>query len=381
MRALRILIGVVVLSGIALGIVWVATEPEGLPQPSESATRLAAGPYALGLEELSWVDASRPTAANGDFAGAPERAFPVALWYPVDAPGPHPLVVYSHGFMSDRHGGLYLAEHLASFGYLVVATDYPLTSFGAPGGPNVADAVNQPGDVSFLIDSVLALGADERPFSGDVDSSRIGVFGLSLGGLTTTLVAFHPELRDPRVRAAISIAGPTVMFGPRYFRNADVPLLMIAGTSDAMVDFESNAAPLPGLVREGGLVAIQGGTHAGFSARAAGVMRVLGNPDSLGCGALLQNIDIAGGSNPFESLGTEEQGFIDASDAPMPCDKQFDEAMAAGRQHMLTTLAVRAFFESYFAGSASERTAHAEFLSGTLSSELDELNYIPARRS
>ena len=79
-------------------------------------------------------------------------------------------------------------------------------------------------------------------------------------------------------------------------------------------------------------------------------------------------------------IGSGLEWIIDASDAPMPCDKQFDEAMAAGRQHMLTTLAVRAFFESYFARSASERTAHAELLSGTLSSELDELNYIPAPR-
>jgi predicted dienelactone hydrolase len=381
MKLLRVLIGVFALSGIALGIAWAASEPEGLPGGSESASRLAAGPYAVGLEELRWVDDTRPTAANGDFAGAPERSFAVALWYPVAAPGRHPLVVYSHGFMSDRHGGQYLAEHLASHGYLVVSTDYPLTSFGAPGGPNVADAVNQPGDVSFLIDSVLGLGAHERPFAGEVDETRIGVFGLSLGGLTTTLVAFHPELRDPRVRAAISIAGPTVMFGPRYFRNADVPLLMIAGTSDAMIDFQSNAVRLPGLVREGGLIAIEGGTHAGFSARAAGVMRVLGNPDRLGCTMMLQNLDIAPEENPFEGLGSEAQGFIDATDALLPCAQQFETAMAAGRQHLLTTLAVRAFFESLFTGSASERAAHAEYLSSTLPRELAEVAFTQAERS
>ena len=52
---------------------------------------------------------------------------------------------------------------------------------------------------------------DERPFAGGIDRDRIGAMGLSLGGLTTTLVAFHPTLGDPRIRAAVSIAGPSAM--------------------------------------------------------------------------------------------------------------------------------------------------------------------------
>lgn len=49
---------------------------------------------------------------------------------------------------------------LASHGYTVVAVDYPLTNFFAPGKPKLSDVVNQPGDVSFLIDTMLKRNAD-----------------------------------------------------------------------------------------------------------------------------------------------------------------------------------------------------------------------------
>ena len=239
---------------------------------------------------------------------------------------------------------------------------------------------NQPADVSFLIDRTLALGAEERPFTGEIDRNRIGLFGLSLGGLTTTLATFDPNVRDPRVSVAISIAGPSVLFGPRFFDHANVPLLMIAGTADAMIDYEANAKPIPDLVRRGGLVTIAGATHAGFSNMASGLMRVLGNPDSLGCGALMSNLDIDPGENPFDDLGDEADGYRDATDTPLPCENQFSDVMAAGRQHSITTVAVHAFFESQFARSSAEREAHARFLTQTLPSELEEVSYTPARR-
>ncbi len=381
MKVLRLLLVLVVVATAGVGVALVATRPEPLPRDTTSAERLAPGPYTVETTETTWTDPTRPTDANGDFEGSPDRRFAVTLWSPEDAPGPHPLLVYSHGFMSNRHGGLHLAEHMASHGYVVVATDYPLTHFGAPGGPNAMDVVNQPADVSFLIDSVLGLAADDRPFEGGIDRERIGVMGLSLGGLTTTLVAFHPELGDPRIRVAISIAGPSAMFGPDYFAQADVPFLMIAGTHDAMIRYEENGAPVPDRISDGGLVTLDEASHAAFSSIAAGPMRLLGNPDSLGCESLVANLDLPPGSNPFPNLGGPEQGILDASDASMPCQVSFDEAMSPGRQHWLTTLAVRAFFGQHFAVEASERAAHATFLSETFPREIADVHYTPAKRA
>jgi len=379
----RLLIAVAslaVLSAVGVAFAWVRTAPARLPEGSESAARLAAGPHPVGKVEFRWVDASRPTAANGDYQGSPERSFRVALWYPDGAGGRHPLVVYSHGFTSTRYGGTYLAEHLASYGYVVVSADYPLTHRGAPGGPNANDVVHQPADVSFLINQALALEGSERRFEGEIDAERIGAVGLSLGGTTTTLVAFHPGWRDPRVAAAISIAGAGDVFGPRFFDNPTIPFLWIAGTADAVVDYERNAGPIPDRIRNGGLVSIEGGTHVGFTDVAAGLMRVLGNPDKVGC-RLAGAKPEASPKNPFSGLfGPPEQGLLEVKEYTPPCLKTFGRTISAGRQQMLTKLVVRAFFESHFAREPELRAAAEEFLVHKLPAELPEVSYTPSRR-
>jgi predicted dienelactone hydrolase len=370
----------VVLLAVGLGIAWILTAPRALPEGSESAARLAPGRHPVGYVEVEWVDASRPTVANGDYPGSPERPFKVSLWYPEGAQGKHPLAVYSHGFMSSRYGGTYLGEHLASHGYVVVAADYPLTHIAAPGGPNSDDVVHQPADVSFLIDQAIALEGAERPFQGEIDTERIGVFGLSLGGITTTLVAFHPEWRDPRLAAAISIAGAGDVFGPRFFEPAAIPFVMIAATADAIVDYEANALPIPERTRDGGLVSIEGGTHVGFDHIAAGVMRLMGNPDAVGCS--FGEVDPeAPPENPFSGMfGTPEQGLLEVTEYPMPCVVTSEPTMAVGRQQMLTTLAIRAFFESHFAREPEVRAEHEEFLARILPAELPEVTFTPSRR-
>ena len=83
--------------------------------------------------------------------------------------------------MSERTDLGYNAELLASYGYVVVAANFPLTAGGTAGGPNANDLVNQPSDVSFLIDSVLQLSGEAKSFAGEIDSSRIALMGYSLG--------------------------------------------------------------------------------------------------------------------------------------------------------------------------------------------------------
>jgi dienelactone hydrolase len=372
----RILLFLALLVAIWTAGAFMAIAPEP-PRGGESERRLAPGPLPVASADRTFVDRSRPTDANGEFAGAPERTLEGTLWYPEGAAGAHPLLVYSHGFMSMRGENVPLAELLASHGYVVVSVDYPLTSRGAPGGPNVGDAVNQPGDVSFVIDQVLGWSEAERPFAGRIDEARIGVLGLSLGGLTTTLVAFHPRLRDPRIRAAVSIAGPAAFFDERFFASADLPFLMIAGTQDAMVEYGSNAAPIPAKVARGALLSIEGASHAGFAAFADMFpLRFLDNPDSIGCWALVGNLEARGVENPFAKLGGPEDGVVMEPNAPLPCRNGAPgEALAAGRQLMITRLAALAFFESVFAPDAAERASQESFLSETLPREFPEARY------
>ena len=383
MKALRWIFGVpfaiarVLAAVLAVACAWNAAAPPA--SDSESARLLASGPHRVATFDTVFVDASRPTDANGDFAGSPDRTLAATLWYPEGAGAAHPLLVYSHGFMSMRSENAPLTALLASHGYVVVAVDYPLTNFRAPGGPNVRDAVNQPDDVRFVIDRVLAWERGERPFAGEIDRERIGAIGLSLGGLTTTLAAFHPRLRDPRIAAAVSIAGPAAMFLPAFFATADLPFLMIAGTSDAIIAYESNAAPIPRMVRSGGLVSITGASHAGFSAFAGRFpLRLLANPDLIGCYALTQNLE-APIEHPFEKLGGEAEGILLDPNAPLPCrDGTPASALAAGRQLMIMRLAALAFFESRFAKDTAARTAYDTFLRETLAHDFPEATFLAA---
>ena len=204
----KLLLAILLLPALAVAGLLALNNPEPLPAASESARRLADGPLPVARLPLALADRSRPTDANGDFPGAPARQLEGHLWYPTEG-GPYPLLVYSHGFTSDHRNGAYLAEHLASHGFVVAAVNHPLTHWGAPGGPRVADVVNQPGDVSFLIDRLLARSADAGDvLAATIDEERIGVLGVSLGGLTATLAGFHPTLGDPRIDAVLSIAGP-----------------------------------------------------------------------------------------------------------------------------------------------------------------------------
>ncbi len=379
MKILRLLSAIVVLIAITIIVALFVTRPTPLPPNTVSAARLDAGPYEVDLTEVIWVDETRPTNSNGDYPGSDSRSFDVAIWSPIDTPGPYPLVLYSHGFMSTRHGGTYLAEHLASHGYVVVSANYPLTHYGAPGGPNADDVVHQPEDLSFLIDQTLALPKRDRNFSGGIDRSKIGVIGTSLGGLTSTLAAYHPRFADPRIRVAVSIAGPSVFFSNRFFTFADVPFLMIAGTHDSMIQFDQNAIPIPDKIKRGGLLTIDGASHAGFSHLTSGPFRILGNPDSIGCRSLMANLDLEVGKNPFPDLGGPEDGIIEDANAALPCTIRFKEAMPSGQQQWLATLATRAFFESHFASDQDDRLEHALFLEKTFPSEIPEIQFTAAR--
>lgn len=377
MRALRWIASIAFVLVAVLGIAFARTAAAPPAEGSESARRLALGPHRVATSDTVFVDTSRPTDANGDFAGAPERRLAATLWYPERAAGAHPLLVYSHGFMSMRGENAPLAELLASHGYVVVSVDYPLTHYGAPGGPNVRDVVNQPGDVRFVIDRVLAWQPGERPFAGEIDRERIAAIGLSLGGLTTELVTFHPRLRDPRIAASVSIAGPASMFSPAFFATADVPFLMIAGTSDAMIPYASNAAPTPRKVRTGGLVSIEGASHAGFAVFADMFpLRLFANPDALGCYALTRNLE-ATADLPFPKLGDPADGIDLDPNQLKPCrDGAPASALAAGRQQMITRLAALAFFGSRFASDAGERAAHEAYLHETLARDFPEASFL-----
>ncbi|MFM7199427.1 MAG: alpha/beta hydrolase family protein [Myxococcota bacterium] len=346
---------------------------------------MASGPYAVGREELTLEDSSRPTESNKDYKGAPTRTLKTTVWYPAEPralegvrPGqaplakaaePFPLVIYSHGFMSFREEGTYLAEHLASHGYMVMAANFPLTNYFAPGGPKLADVAHQPQDVAFLISTALSWnGQKDHPFEGAVDAERIGSVGLSLGGLTSTLVGFHPTLRDPRVKAVVSMAGPSTIFTPTFFQHASVPFMMIGGTLDVIVPYAHHALPIQQQAPQATLVSLVGGTHVNFADVASILFRWHNNPEPVGCFQIERNLPEKLAFH--ELMGDMSVGLQPMSPESAPCQaKEFPRAIRPDTQHDLTKVAVRMFLEQTLNSAAPARQEATHFLAEVFDGE------------
>lgn len=358
----KILIALALLLAVAVALLCYTARPEPVSPDSATAQWLAPGSYDVSYFDVTLIDDTRPTQPNGDFPGSAQRELKTRIWRPNPIHSRAPLVIYSHGFMSTRTGGSYLAEHLASHGYIVAAMDYPLTHFGAPGGPLVKDVVNQPADIRFLLDQFLSWDQQQgHDFYESVDSNRIAVMGLSLGGMTSTMAAYHPHMRDPRIAAAISIAGPSYVFAPSFYRQRSLPYMMIASPIDALVNYEDNAQHLPEQVPGATLVSIDEASHTGF-ADMAKWLRWLDNPDSIGCHQVKQGLEKTEGEDWSAEIGSVEDGII-YDKQPRLCEQDpLPVAMNPIRQHWLTTAAVFAFFEQQFALGEQRRVEAAAFL-------------------
>jgi predicted dienelactone hydrolase len=378
-KLLWIVLVVVILLAVSCSVLNLGKQPQPFPSGSRSEAALQPGSLEVLRHEETFIDDSRPTDVNGDYPGAASRTLEGLVWHPTsNASGPYPLIVYSHGFSSSREGGAYLAEQLASLGYVVVSVNYPLTNMEAPGGPYVRDVMNQPADVSFLIDTLLAQSATPgHRLEGMIDKTRIGVTGISLGGMTTTLVAYHPELRDTRIGAALSIAGPTAVFTETFFNNAQIPFMMLAGDIDALVPYSTNAAPILEKISGSQLVSLKGGSHTAFSGM-AGALRWLNNPDAIGCYMVKRSIGDASEEPWYDLIGTEAQGVDHNAINELCLMDPLPEAMNALRQQMITSVVVSNFFQSVFAPTAAQREEADVYLSQVMAAELPEVSYLRA---
>lgn len=373
-KILKVLAILVVLLIVGALAVYVGTSPERPASDSSSAIWLEPGPHQVGTAEFVFVDQSRPTDPNRDAPGAPVRTLPTTIWYPVALSGDHPLIIHSHGILSNRTELAYIMEALASRGYVVMATDYPLSNGNAPGGATPNDVANQAGDITFLINTVLAMADYEKPFSGRIDTNRIGLSGYSLGALTTNVATYHARYRDPLVSAAVSIAGLSAPFAPEFFSTTDIPYLAISGTADALLEYRRHASDLPERVPNAALVTIEGGSHLGFLGAADPTFRFMENPDTLGCLGVLQAV----GEDPneaFTRLGTLADGIDMSRDLPGVCDYGYEEAMHPGRQNMIAQIAVVSFFESVFNPDPAIRASAREELEQSLAVDFVEASY------
>ena len=182
---------------------------------------------------------------------------------PDRAGAPYPLIVFAHGFGSDVTSYLPLLQQWAAAGFVVAAPLFPLTNEAAPGGPDLADYVHQPGDMSFVVTQMLLQSlASSGPLSGLIDPSEVGAAGHSLGAVTTLGLVDDSCCRDARIKAAVVMSGDAISFPTgRSLPARAPPLLLVHGNADVSVPYVSSIDAFNAARAPKGLLTILGGGH------------------------------------------------------------------------------------------------------------------------
>lgn len=211
----------------------------------------AAGPFAVGSRSVT------VTRANGS-------TFSAVVRYPAESAGasapfaasamPAPAVTFGHGFVTPVAQYESTLSHLASWGFIAIAT----TSQGGLFPSHAAFAADMRDCLTFLSQQSGTAGSW---LEGAVDAAAFGASGHSMGGGASVLAAAG----DPRIVAVANLAAAeTNPSAQAAMASVAVPVRVIAGSEDTIVSAAStelihDAAPGP---RQFALIA--GGSHCGF---------------------------------------------------------------------------------------------------------------------
>lgn len=191
---------------------------------------------------------------------------------PHSADMPYPLIILSHGYTGSRLLFTYLAENLASKGYVVASIDHTESTF-RDANKFSSTLLNRSLDQLFVLNEMDRLS---RPTSGSflaglLDASNTGLIGYSMGGygaLNTTGAGYSPKAvgwfkaisggsdaladramgskvydqsQDDRIKAVVAFApwGMTVgVWDSVGLTGLTRPTLFVAGSEDDISGYE-----------------------------------------------------------------------------------------------------------------------------------------------
>ena len=279
--------------------------PQGL-RP-DAPTYAVHGPYAVGTRDFVVKIGERTTPITVWYPAVNPNGKPEEITYSMDvgdqglpqypvlgnaildassdmSGAPYPLVVWSHGAYLYRQTNVYLAEHLASQGFVVVAGNHE-DNWGTFPAPNVTSYISRPADISAWIDFAEKQTAAGSELAGLIDTEHIALGGHSFGGYTALAIVgarlnptwyldvvcannvlaeddplndcsalekelpklaalagldavpegLWPSWQDSRVDAIFLLA-PSSVFGPEGSATVTIPTMSLTGSADPMQD-------------------------------------------------------------------------------------------------------------------------------------------------
>jgi predicted dienelactone hydrolase len=288
--------------------------PEPVGERPDSPPYGLHGPYWVGTQRMVidaetdplwvtvWYPALNPTGAPEEVVYDMAEGHVLRTMIPADAPftvnghallnaeadlaaAPYPLVIYSHGYTAPMWY-VFAGEHLASWGFVVIAPDHLQDSWD-----NVyTNLVRRLLDVKRTITFADSLTASDGSFAGLIDTDHIAVGGHSAGGMISygagggtlnwePIKAYCaapvpddpacnnldiqyaeilellnisdpndplPAIWDSRVDAIFPEAGTDELYGADGLATVNVATLIMYGTVDAGVPWMSTSYPLVG---------------------------------------------------------------------------------------------------------------------------------------
>jgi dienelactone hydrolase len=210
------------------------------------------GPYSAGWRR---VTVTRPNATT----------FRALLFYPAAYAGenaayqgggaPYPALAFGHGYLVYPSRYQSTLEHLATWGYFVIATESGMEIIS----DDQAYADDLSISLTYLEDQSRAAGSW---LFGQVNLQRMGMSGHSMGAGASLLAAAE----DGRVKAVANLAAAeTNPSSIDLMAELYIPVSLISGSEDSFTPLETNSQ----LFYDAGgsprhLPVIQGGSHCGF---------------------------------------------------------------------------------------------------------------------
>ena len=269
---------------------------------------------SINLSDLSQAGKNTWTSENLTIPRPNDDPVTAFVYLPQKLAKPAPVVIIAPGLNSDFQALSYVAQHLASHGFATVGIDFPESDNqrmldalqGLDTFPNPNAWMNQPKDVSLVLNTLEQKMQSDPNWQGKLDLKNVGILGHSLGGYTATAIGgarvqwpdvlkkcatlnnpnqinLNPallwqcqgidgappvgDLLDPRIKAVIAINPVTnPAFGNDGVNQLSVPMMFIAGSSDIFAPpLSQQITPFTALNKDDKyLLLVKNSTHLSF---------------------------------------------------------------------------------------------------------------------